>query len=122
MIGYKLTGIREYGLFEFLEKGPYELQMERNLIRYARTKYIGSDGNYHDFWPLGEQLKPEELESLIKSYGFNIEPLWQMIEIYNGRSELVDTINAIVKEMKPISEVMRKNQDTDKCALLTLKN
>ena len=45
-----------------------------------------------------------------------------MIEIYNGRSELVDTINAIVKEMKPISEVMRKNQDTDKCALLTLKN
>ena len=122
MVGYKLTGIREYGLFEFLEKGPYELQMERNLIRYARTKYIGSDGNYHDFWPLGEQLKPEELESLIKSYGFNIEPLWLMIEIYNGRSELVDIINAIVKEMKPISEVMRKNQDTDKCALLTLKN
>ena len=122
MLGYKLTGIREYGLLEFLEKGPYQLQMERNLIRYARTKYIGSDGNYHDFWPLGEQLKPDELEQLIKNYGFNIEPLWQMIEIYNGRSEIVDIIQSIVKEMKPISEDMKNIRDTNKCALLTLRN
>ena len=122
MVGYKLTGIREYGLLEFLSKGPYELQMERNLVRYARTTHIGSDGNYRDIWPLGEQLTTEELEKLIKSYGFNTEPAWELIEIYNGRSDLVDTIQAIVSEMKPISEVMRKNQDTDKCALLTLKN
>ncbi len=122
MIGYKIVGIREYGLMEFLEKGPYELQMERNLIRYARTKYIGSDGNYHDFWPLGEQLKVDELETLIKSYGFSPEPAWEIIDIYNGRSTLVDTIKAIVAEMKPISEEMRKTQDTNKCALLTLKN
>ena len=122
MIGYKLTGIREYGLIEFLEKGPYELQMERNLIRYARTAYIGSDGNYHDFWPLGEQLKPDELHELIKSYGFVSEPSWEMIEVYNGRSNIVDIIKAIVAEMKPISEEMRKTQDSNKCALLTLKN
>lgn len=122
MVGYKLTGIREYGLIEFLSRGPYELQMERNLIRYARTKYIGSDGNYHDFWPFGEQMRPEELEQLIKSYGFCIEPAWELIEIYNGKSEIVDIIRSIVDEMKPISKVMRESQDTTKCALLTLKN
>lgn len=122
MLGYKLTGIREYGLFEFMEKGPYALQMECNLIRYARTKYIGSDGNYHDFWPFGEQLKTAEIEELIKSYGFNTEPSWQMIEIYNGRSGIVNTIKQIVLEMKPISEEMRNKQDTSRCALLTLKN
>lgn len=122
MIGYKLTGIREYGLFDFLEKGPYNLQMGNSLVRYARTKYIGHDGNYHDFWPLGEQLKEEELNELIKSYDFNIEPFWKMIEIYNGKSEVVNLIKAIVSEMKPIIEIMRKRQDTNKCALLTLKN
>ncbi len=122
MIGYKLTGIKEYGLIEFLSKGPYELQMESNLIRYARTRYIGSDGNYHDFWPFGEQKRPEELKSLIKSYGFNTEPPSELIDICNGRSELVDLIKAIVAELKPISEVMRQTQKSDKCALLTLKN
>jgi hypothetical protein len=122
MVGYKLTGIREYGLIEFLSKGPYELQMDSNLIRYARTAYIGSDGNYHDFWPLGEQLRVEELNELIKSYGFNTEPAWEIIEIYNGRSEIVDIIKRIVEEMKPISKVMKESQDTTKCALLTLKN
>ena len=121
MVGYKLTGIREYGLFEFLEKGPYELKMERNLIRYARTKYIGSDGNYHDFWPLGEQLKSGELEELIKGYGFCCEPSWLMIEIYNGRNDMIDLLKIIVAEMKEISEKVRKTQDTSKCAILTLK-
>jgi hypothetical protein len=122
MIGYKLTGIREYGLIDFLSRGPYELQMDSNIIRYARTVYIGSDGNYHDFWPLGEQLKVEEINEMIKSYGFNVEPAWEIIEIYNGKSEIVDIINSIVTEMKPISKVMKETQDTTKCALLTLKN
>ena len=122
MVGYKLTGIREYGLIEFLSRGPYELQMERNLIRYARTTHIGSDGNYHDLWPFGEQLRTEELEELIKSYGFNTEPNWELIEIYNGKSEIVDIIRSIVDEMKPISKVMKGTQDTTKFALLTLKN
>ena len=122
MIGYKLTGITEYGLLEFLSKGPYELQMENNLLRYARTAYIGRDGNYHDFWPLGEQLKVEELNELIKGYGFNLEPSSKIIEIYNGRNEFVDIIKSIVTEMKSISKVMKDNKATTKCALLTLKN
>lgn len=121
MVGYKLTGIREYGLIEFLGKGPYGLKMERNLIRYARTKYIDGDGNYHDIWPLGEQLKPEELEKLIMSYGFGSEPSSLMIEIYNGRNSMIDLLKSIVAEVKRISEEVRKTQDTAKCAILILK-
>ena len=59
---------------------------------------------------------------IIKSYGFNTELPWEIIEIYNGRSEFVDLIKSIVEEMKPISKVMKETQDTTKCALLTLKN
>ena len=121
MIGYKLFGIKEFGLFQFLEKGPYELKMDSNMVRYARTKYIDVDGNYHDFWPLGQQLKQEELDDLIISYGFNISPIDDLIDIYNGKNKIINIIKDITKEMKPISDVMRNTQDTDKCALLTLK-
>lgn len=121
MIGYKITGIRDYGLVEFLEKGPYGLQMGKNLIRYARAKYIGRDGNYHDFWPLGEQLIVDEIVKLIESYGFVISPTWQMIELYNGKNSMVNLLKNIVSAMAEISKEVRNNQDTSMCAILTLK-
>lgn len=121
MIGYNWIGIREYGLINFLQKGPYQLQMAPTMVRYARTKYIGSDGNYHDFWPLGEQLKPEELKELISSYGFNTELPWQMIEIYNGNDRLVNTVSLIVEEMKGIVREVRKSQESEKVILLSLR-
>ena len=122
MVGYKLTGIREYGLLEFLEKGPYGLQMESNVVRYARTKYIDRDGNFHDLWPFGEQLKKEELETLISDYGFRVEPAWDYIEITNGQNSIVNTIHSLAREMKIVSGEARRDSDTKKCALLTLKN
>ncbi len=122
MLGYKLTSIREYGLVEFLMRGPYELQMERDIVRYAKTTYIDGSGNYHDFWPFGEQLKPKEIEDMIKSYGFNVEIPMTMIDIHNGRDEYVNYIKEIVEQMKPISKQMKETQDSDKVAMLTLKN
>lgn len=122
MVGYKITGIREYGLIDFLTNGSYALQMDRNVIRYARTQYIDAAGNYHDFWPFGEQLKTEEIQELIKGYGFNVELPWQLIEIYNGRDTLVNTILTIVKEMKTISKEVKETDNSNKVAILTLKN
>ena len=121
MVGYKLAGIREYGLLEFLEKGPYGLQMDANVIRYARAKYIDCDGNLHDLWPFGEQLKKEELETLISDYGFRVEPASDYIEITNGQNSIVNTIHSLAREMKIVSEEARRDSDTKKCALLTLK-
>ena len=122
MVGYKMTGIREYGLLEFLQKGPYGLQMESNVVRYARSTYIDSEGNFHDMWPFGEQLKKNEVEDLIKGYGFKLEPIWEFIEIYNGQNNMVNTLQSIVQEMKIISAEVLKDSNTDKCALLTLKS
>lgn len=121
MVGYKLTGIREYGLFDFLEKGPYELQMENNLIRYAKTQLIDADGNFRDFWPLGEQLKPEEIKDLIKSYGFKTVLPGDLIDIYNGRDEIVNTIMEIVKQMKEVSKELKETEESEKFALLRLR-
>ncbi len=122
MIGYKLAGIREYGLLEFLEKGSYGLQMDNNIIRYARAKYIDSEGDFHDMWPFGEQLKKDELEELIKNYEFELEPPWEFIEICNGQNNIVNAIYSIAQKMKIISEEVRKDPNTNKCALLTLKD
>ena len=121
MVGYKLVGIKEYGLFEFMTKGPYELDMDSNIVRYIKTQYIDSEGNYHDFWPLSEQLTTEELVELIKKYNFNNELPWQFIDIYNGRDDFVDNIFEIVKQMKEIKKEALEEQ-TDRVAILRLKN
>lgn len=120
-LGYRITGIREYGLIDFLEKGPYELQMESNVIRYAKTQLIDGDGNYRDFWPLGEQLKTEEIIELISSYGFNTKLPEELIEIYNGRDDLVNTILRIVEEMKVVSKELNETEESSKLAILSLR-
>ncbi len=122
MVGYRITGIREYGLLDFLQKGPYELQMGRNVIRYAKTQLIDFNGEFKDFWPLGEQLKEEDIKSLIEKYGFNTEIPWQLIDIHNGRDGLVNTILQIVDEMKSISKELKETEESERFALLTLRN
>lgn len=122
MIGYKITGMREYGLIEFLTKGPYELQMESNLIRYAKTQLIDFDGQFKDYWPWGESLKTKEIVELIKSYGFNASLPTELIEIHNGRDEIVNTIIEIVKEMKVVSKEYRETEQSEKFAVLSLRN
>ena len=121
MVGYKMTLIRDYGLMEFLEKGPYQLEKERKLVRYAKTQLIDFEGNFRDFWPLGEQLKTEELLELIKSYGFKTELPWQLIEIYNGRDNFVNTLLEIVRQMKEVSKEMKETEESEKVAILSLR-
>ncbi len=124
-LGYKLALLKEYGLIDMFSDNLCNPPIERNLIRYIQTKYIDANGCYHDFWPLGEQLKIEDLNNLIKSYGFRTELPWEMIEIYNDRDRLVNNIREIVKEMKTITNEMKENPSDDtitKCALLRLRN
>lgn len=121
MVGYKMTLIRDYGLMEFLEKGPYQLEKKRRLVRYAKTQLIDLEGNFRDFWPLGEQLKTEELLELIKSYGFKTELPWQLIEIYNGRDNFVNTLQEIVRQMKEVSKEMKETEESEKVAILSLR-
>lgn len=121
MVGYKMTLIRDYGLMEFLEKGPYQLEKERKLVRYAKTQLIDFEGNFRDFWPLGEQLKTEELLELIKNYGFKTELPWQLIEIYNGRDIFVNTLQEIVRQMKEVSKEMKETEESEKVAILSLR-
>lgn len=120
-IGYKITGIREYGLMNFLERGPYELQMESNVIRYAKTQFIDSEGNYRDIWPLGEQLKTEEIIDLIGSYGFHTSIPEELIEIYNGRDDLINAILEIVQGMKEVSKELKEKEESERFAILTLR-
>ena len=122
MVGYKMTLIRDYGLIEFLKKGSYGLDVGRNIVRYAKTQFIDLEGNFRDFWPFGEQLNTDSILQMIKDYGFRTELPWQLIEIYNGRNELINTILEIVKQMKVISKEVKEKNESDNVAILSLKN
>ena len=124
MIGHKLVEIRENGLIETLFSDG-DRTSERNIVRYLRTVFIDGNGVYRDMWPLGEQLKTEELKELISSYGFSTELPWQLIEIYNGKDRLVNTVEDIVKAMKEVSKEIHECQDIEKVtkyAVLRLRN
>lgn len=124
MLGHKLASFKECGLINMLNGNSSDIPVERNMIRYIQTMYIDGNGIYHDLWPFGEQLKPEELNEFISSYGFSTGLPWQMIEIYNGRHRLINNIGEIVEKMKVITKEMRENPNDEtitKCALLRLR-
>lgn len=121
MVGSKWVAIKEYGLMNFLLNGTYQLQIEKTAIRYVKTKYLGLDGNSHDFWPFGEQIKEEDMAAFVQSYGFQTEVPLQMIEIYNGRDSSVNELQQIASQMKMAIQEAKESPSTDKCALLTLK-
>lgn len=121
MIGYKWVALKEFGLSEFLAKGSYQLQREHKVVRYTKTRFISMSGNYCDFWPIGEQLKIEDLNELIGSYDFNTELPWKFLEVYNGRDSFVNTLKEIVAQMKSVTAEIRNAEETDKCAILRLR-
>lgn len=122
MVGYKWAMIKDYGLENFLNGNFYNLQKERNVIRYIKTLLIDADGNYRDFWPLGEQLTRDDINTLIASYGFNTSVPNEILNIYNGYDELINNLFEIVLQMKVISKEAKEKENYEKFALLTLKN
>lgn len=122
MVGYKWAMIKDYGLENFLNGNCYNLQKERNVIRYIKTLLIDADGNYRDFWPLGEQLTRDDINTLIASYGFNTSVPNEILNIYNGYDELINNLFEIVLQMKVISKEAKEKENYEKFALLTLKN
>ncbi len=100
--GYTLTAIKDYGLIDVILNGAYNLQKTNQVVRYVKSSYVSKDGNYFDLWPLSKQLTPEELDEIIKSYGFDINIPDTYLDFYNDNIPVVREIRSLVEEMKEL--------------------
>lgn len=62
--------------------------------------------NTGDLWPFAHQMKREEIDEIIKSYGFVSEVPSLFIDIFNGTDFTVNQIQEIVREMKKIRPML----------------
>ncbi len=115
-LGYTLSAIKDYGLVNVITNGSYNLQKSDKSIYYVKTAYVAKDGNYLDLWPFARQLKPEELEQLIHSYGFNHTIPNTLMDFFNGDIPIVCELNSLVSEMVELE----KSQDDCKCLRMQL--
>ncbi|MDE5888501.1 MAG: hypothetical protein K2H20_00605, partial [Bacilli bacterium] len=81
--GYDWIRIKDYGLAEFMVNRNFTTGRNRE-VRYVKSSYVRLDGSYGDLWPLAHQMKREEIDEIIKSYGFLSEVPSILLDIYNG--------------------------------------
>lgn len=115
-LGYTLSAIKDYGLFNVITQGAYNLQKDDRVIRYVKTSFVSKDGNYLDLWPFARQINPEQLDELIKSYGFETTIPPRFIEFYNGYNPIASEISSLVTEMIELE----KSSDDRKCLIMQL--
>lgn len=118
-MGYDWIKIKDYGLAEFLANRNITTGRDRE-VRYVKSSYVRLDGSYGDFWPLASQMKREDIDEVIKSYGFLSEVPSVLLEIYNGSNYTVNQIQDIVSEMKKLIPVIEQDAQTDMCIGLRL--
>lgn len=115
-IGYTLSAIKDYGVLEVLLNGAYNLQKSNKVVRYVKTSYVQKDGNYFDLWPFARQLNPEQLQELIKQYGFEIAIPSQLLDFYNDDIPIVRELQKLVSEIHELD----KSDDNRKCLRMQL--
>ncbi len=86
-IAYGSNAIREYGLIEFLKKGPYELHRENTIFRYYKIMFQIPSGEVVTTYPLGAGYKIEAFSDIFEKYGFSKTISDDLLKICNGTHE-----------------------------------
>lgn len=111
-MGYDWIMIKDYGLAEF--KANRNLITSRSKeVRYVKSSFVRFDGGYGDFWPFADQIKREEIDKIIQSYGFLSEVPSVFIDIYNGYNYTLRQVNEIITEMKRIRPILDTPEGAD---------
>lgn len=119
-LGYKLMAIADYGLAEYLSKGPYELMRDQTVVRYSRITRVKFNGEFGDRWPLGEQISPCDLDKKIEEYGFSREIPPLLLSIHNGYEKCIDEMAHLCSEMARVKKIYLEPGNTDLCMTLKL--
>lgn len=120
-LGYKITAFKEYGLYEFLTKGAYNLLRTNEVVRFAKVAAISGNGNYIELWPLDKGYTEDEILDLIKQYGFETEVPEELLTIYNGGNRDIQLVKELAKLMKELKPELDKEEHHDKCMILELR-
>lgn len=120
-IGHDLINIKDYGLVNFLSMANnIAVEREHRAVRYVKSSYTRMDGSYGDLWPFAHQMKREEIDEIIRSYGFTTEIPSLFIDVYNGYDYTVNAIQEITAEMKKLRPILENDAETDMCIALRL--
>ena len=104
MIGYNLILVNEHGLFNTLLNNSYYLERDDTLKRFTKSSIV-INGQYRDLWPLCTFYKPEEIESIVKKYGFKLEVPNEILNIYDGFDRSLNNIIVLLDQIRQ-KEVM----------------
>ena len=99
---YNMALIKDYGLFNFMQKGSYSLQKEDQIVRYYKMLYQNKDGYAVTLFPLGKQYRYEDFEDVFKKYGFYSQVPKCLIELHNNDNEDLKRYEAVAMYMKEI--------------------
>ena len=110
MIGYKMIAISEYGLYDVLMNGSYNLLKDDTVNRYIKTFYVTEEGRPLEMmWPFCKFIKEEDILKEIESYGFGVKVPELLIDLYNGKDKDVILIEDLIKLM---DKVIKENDNT----------
>ncbi len=115
-LGYTLTSIKDYGLIETISKGAYALQKQDRVIKYVKSFYVRKDGSYVDLWPFASSKSPEQLDELIKSFGFYPRIPDVLLQAYNGDLGVCNEVRDLAKQIKDLEYV----DDNKMCMVMQL--
>lgn len=110
-IGYKWIKVKDCG--------DNSTEEERK-VRYVKASYRRLDGTFGDLWPFAPQMKREEIENIIKSYGFKTEIPNLILNVYNGVDQTLKKVEQIVDEIKRVMPLLEESENANMCLTLRL--
>ena len=99
---YNMAVIKEYGLVEFIEKGPYAVQKDDQMVRYYKVLGQTKEGVAVTAFPFGTQYKFEDFSPMFEKYGFANKIPCDLIKLRNGENDELRKYEAIAAYMKEI--------------------
>lgn len=120
-IGYDISAIKDYGLFEFLSKGSYNLIREPEVEKYTKAIVRCSNGTLFDPWPFGREYSEKDVKEIIESHGFKSEIPEEYLRIYNGGDSTVQMAKELVRLMKELKPELEKPENSRMCLLLSME-
>ena len=97
-----ICDIKEFGLINYINRNYYVNKNDK--YRYYKVKYIGLNGKFHTGYPYTKGFSTNEIEYLIKSYGFNTSIPNYVLNTYNNRNQYLKDIEYLLEQIKDIKE------------------
>ena len=104
--------IKEYGLVNFLNNGPYNLIKGRDFSRYYRILRFNSKGELIYLPIVGNQYKQEDINQMLIKGGFRTDVPKELLTVYNRGNEELTYFLDLAQELEEL-EISEEKADED---------